>query len=148
MCMSHRVTCRCGERSADLTMRDGIVGPEVVRAIYCPGCARDSELDPATMLDDNGWRIVFDMGIAEGRANRMPRGAGRLTPEFLFDEGYCTWVGYCPGDMARAAGEKAEIVKLMKVDPKAYVKAFTNWAKDRVARLSAEGWRKARAAAA
>ena len=148
MCMSHRVTCRCGERSADLTMRDGIVGPEVVRELYCPECARDRAFDAAAMLEDNGWWIVYDMDVAESRANMMPRGSGRLTPEFLFDEGYCTWVGYCPGDMARAADEKAEIVKLMKVDPKAYVKAFTSWARNRVVRLSDEGWRKARTAAA
>ncbi len=146
MCMSHKLTCNCGAMSADLTMRDGVVGPEIVRALYCPRCPRDGQIDPATMLADNGWVIVFDMDVAASRANMMPRGARALTPEFLFDQGYCTWVGYCPGDMARSADEKAEIVKLMKVDPKAYVKAFTSWAKDRVARLSDQGWRKARAA--
>jgi hypothetical protein len=146
MCVSYKMPCQCGATSADLTMRDGVFGQEVVRQLYCPQCPRDGELNPTTTLEDNGWAIVFDMDAVGMRANLLPRTHEKITPEFLFDQGFCTWVGYCPGDMAKAAEEKAEIVKLMEVDPKAYIKAFTSWAKDRVVKLDEAGWRKARAA--
>lgn len=146
MCVSHRMTCECGASTAELTMRDEVLGPEVVKTLYCPECSAGREIDPGSMLSDNGWVIVFDMELAGFHAPRMAPPPSGLTAEFVFDEGYCTWAGYCPGDIRKAAEERAEIVKLMKVDPKAYVRALTGWGRDRAARLAAQGWRKARAA--
>jgi hypothetical protein len=146
MCMSHKMSCSCGATSAELTMRDEILGPEVVSELYCPACSPECEIDPDTMLADNGWVIVFDMEVAAFRSQRMTPQPAKLTPDFIFDEGYCTWAGYCPGDLKRAAEEKAEIVKLMKVNPRAYVKAITSWGKERAVKLSDAGWRKAKAA--
>jgi len=127
-------------------MRDEILGPEVVSELYCPECSLERDIDPDTMLVDNGWVIVFEMEIAAFRSVKMTPAPSNLTPDFIFDEGYCTWAGYCPGDLKTAAEEKAEIVKLMKVDPKAYVKAITSWGKERAVKLSEAGWRKAKAA--
>ncbi len=146
MCVSHKMTCECGSSSAELTMRDEVLGPEVVKGLYCPVCALEDGIDPGGMLSDNGWVIVFDMEIVKFKSSAMTTAPREITPEFVFDEGYCTWAGYCPGDIASAAEERAEIVKLMKSDPRAYVKALTDWGKNRAARLAAQGWRKARMA--
>jgi len=127
-------------------MRDEILGPEVINGLYCPECSLEADLDPETMLSDNGWVIVYDMEVASFRSGKMTQAPSTLTPEYLFDEGYCTWAGYCPGDLKAAAEEKAEIVKMMKIDPRAYVKAITDWGKKRAEKLSALGWRKAKSA--
>ena len=146
MCMSHKVRCTCGRESAEFSMRDEVMAPGVIKALYCPSCGEGLDFSGETMLDDNGWVIEYDMEQAGIYSSRLGLPAGKLTPEFIFDEGYCTWAGYCPGDIRKAAEEKAEIVKMMKTDPKTYVKALMVWGKERAQRLGREGWRKARAA--
>lgn len=146
MCMSHKKVCECGNNHAELTMRDEILGPNVVLKVYCPECSKDAKTDAASVLSDNGWAIEFDIEAAEMASMKMINPPGTLTPEYIFDEGYCTWAGYCPGDIERAAVERAEIVKLMKVDPKAYIDKIKKWGIERAEKLGREGWRKAKAA--
>jgi len=146
MCTSHKVVCKCGHNSADFTMRDEVLGHEVIRGLYCPECGKGVSVDSATMLDDNGWIIEYDMEVAGFFASRMGAPSGGPTPEFIFDEGWCVWNGYCPGDLEKAYHERQEIVKLMKTDPRAYVKALTEWGAGRARDLSEQGWRKAKAA--
>lgn len=146
MCMSHKTRCVCGANSAELTMRDEILAPAVVDRLYCPECARGLEVDGSRMLVDNGWVIEFDIDTAGLYSRKMTRPPDPLTPEYIFDEGYCTWAGYCPGDIEQAATERAEIVKIMKVDPRAYIEELKSWGMERATRLGDEGWRKAKAA--
>ena len=97
------------------------------------------------MIADNGWVIDYDMEIARFIASsRLPRHG--MTPEFLFDEGYCTWKGVYPGDVEDSATEKAELLKLCSEDRQKYVLEFRKWAIGRMARLAQAGWRKAREA--
>lgn len=146
MCQSYKRTCECGSQAAEFTMRDEIMPPDVVKMLYCPSCGSTVEFHDKTMVNDNGWIIEYDMELADFYSSRVGAPAGKLDPGYIFDEGYCSWAGYCPGDMEIAAREKAEIVKLMKVDPRAYIEAIKGWGHDRARRLSEEGWRKARAA--
>lgn len=143
MCMSHKIRCECGKETAEFTMRDEVLAPEVIKKVNCPACASADGHDAHTMLADNGWVIHYDMEVAELFAARM-KAAGKVTPEYIFDEGYCTWAGYCPGDLKQAAIEKEEIVKTMKADPRGYVKKLMDWGQGRARRLSDAGWRKAR----
>jgi len=146
MCMSHKTRCACGMNHAELTMRDEVLGPDAVVKLYCPDCAKGVEVDYSRMLVDNGWVIEYDIEIAGLYSMKMTRAPEPLTPEYIFDEGYCTWAGYCPGDIERAAKERAEIVRIMKVDPRAYVEKLKKWGTERAVRLGDEGWRKAKAA--
>jgi hypothetical protein len=146
MCMSHKITCRCGREAAEFTMRDEIMPPEVVKRLYCPSCAGEVPFAGETMVNDNGWVIEYDMELAGLYLANLGASPEGLNPGYVFDEGYCSWAGYCPGDLERAAREKAEIVKIMKVDPRAYIEAIKDWGHSRARRLSDEGWRKARAA--
>ena len=147
MCMSYKRTCECGSKAAEFTMRDEIMPPDVVKKLYCPSCGGSVSFARESMVNDNGWVIEYDMELAGFyRPSMVGAPEGDLSPEYIFDEGYCSWAGYCPGDLERAAREKAEIVKMMKVDPRAYVEALKGWGHDRAQRLSDEGWRKAKAA--
>jgi hypothetical protein len=146
MCQSYKRTCECGSQAAEFTMRDEIMPPDVVKMLYCPSCGSTVEFQDKTMVNDNGWIIEYDMELAEFYSHQLGASPEAFCPDYIFDEGYCSWAGYCPGDMERAALEKAEIVKMMKVDPKAYIGAIKDWGHDRARRLAEEGWRKATAA--
>jgi len=93
------------------------------------------------MLYDNGWIIEYDMDIAQFIGKNLPD--THITPEFLFDEGYCTWRGTYPTDHLDSVREREEIIKLAKTDPKRYFKEIKRWGIERMERLAAEGWRKA-----
>jgi hypothetical protein len=66
-----------------------------------------------------------------------------VTPEFIFDEGYCTWRGVYPGDHLDSAREREELLKLAKTDKKRYFEEFAGWGIKRMERLALQGWRKA-----
>jgi hypothetical protein len=68
---------------------------------------------------------------------------GALSPEFLFDEGYCTWRGVYPNDHIDSAREREELLKLAKTDKKRYFDELRTWGNRRMERLAREGWRKA-----
>lgn len=144
MCMDHAIVCKCGRHEASFNLKNEIMPPETIEALYCPECSGEISFNPASMLHDNGWVIHYDMDIAALYSNRLPSGdKGKMSPELLFDEGYITWRGVYPGDHIDSAREREELAKLAKVDPKKYFSEMKTWAVGRMARLKNEGWRKA-----
>jgi hypothetical protein len=114
---------------------------QVVAGLFCPSCAAGVPFDGARMMQNNGWVIDYDMEAARVLArNGMQE---RLSPGFLFDEGYCTWNGIYPGDHIDSVRERDAIVSIARTDPREYLNRLKFWANDRMARLRDEGWRKA-----
>lgn len=146
MCMALRLKCRCGERYASIHNDGSILPEEIIRNLYCPKCATSITLDTTTMVEDNGWIIEYDMEIAKVFASQLGVDANEITPEFLFDKGYCTWNGYTPFDQEERAREKMELLRLAREDSRRYIEEFKGWTEKRLKRLSSEGWRKAKKA--
>lgn len=142
MCVAHTFRCSCGAREASLHFKDNIFGAEVVERLYCPSCSTGQTFDKDTMLQDNGWLIVYNMDIA--RFQGVKAISRPISPEVIFDEGYCTWNGIYPGDHIDSAAERANLLSLAKSDPRGYIKKMASWATERMKRLAREGWRKAR----
>jgi hypothetical protein len=93
------------------------------------------------MVADNGWLVRFDMDLA--RFMGRERIGGTLTPDILFDEGYCTWNGVYPGDHIDSVREREKITALARTNPVEYIRKLKTWAVERMERLKQEGWRKA-----
>lgn len=142
MCVDHSTTCSCGKNHASFNFRDDILPAEAVVALYCPACSPGVRHDPATMLRDNGWIIEFNMDVAKFMLNRVAD-ASAVTPEFVFDEGYCTWRGVTPSDHIDSVRERAALAELARIDRKRYFEEIKTWANTRMERLAREGWRKA-----
>jgi hypothetical protein len=144
MCMDHLVVCRCGRRDASFNFKNEVMPPEAIEALYCPECSNRVTVNPETMIKDNGWVIHYDMLIARLYSSRLPSSEKeKLSPDFLFDEGYITWRGIYPGDHIDSAREREELAKLAKVNPKKYFEQMKSWAINRMAHLKEDGWRKA-----
>ena len=141
MCVDHSVVCKCGNGSAGFNFKDEVMPPEIVNRLYCPKCSGETSFIPETMLSDNGWIIEYNMEIARFMGQKIRKAA--ITPEFLFDEGYCTWRGVYPADHIDSVSERAELVRLAKVNPRKYLEEFKRWGIERMDRLAQEGWRKA-----
>ena len=142
MCVDHSVQCSCGKNHASFNFKDDILPQEVIAKLYCPSCSGGATLDPATMLADNGWVIAFDMEVARFMMqNTSP--SRQVTPEFLFDEGYCTWRGVTPSDHIDSVREREQLLQLAKTDRKRYFDEIRTWGNTRMERLAREGWRKA-----
>lgn len=142
MCIDHKMTCQCGSSSASFNFKDEVMPVEVIDKLYCPVCSGDVRYNSATMLKDNGWIIEYDMDVARFMANKLP--SGGITPEMIFDEGYCNWRGVYPTDYIDSVVEREELVKLAKINPKKYFEEFKKWGTEKMERLANEGWRKAR----
>ena len=142
MCVDYSKPCLCGRSSASFNFRDEILPYETIATLYCPACSSNIKYDAATMLSDNGWIIDYNMEVARFMMQKKAP-ASQVTPEFLFDEGYCTWRGVYPGDHIDSAREREELLKLAKTDRKRYFEEFTTWGIKRMARLALLGWRKA-----
>jgi hypothetical protein len=142
MCVDHSLNCQCSKRSASFNFKDDILPHEVITGLYCPSCSPAVTHDPQTMIEDNGWLLSFDMDVARFMLkNSAP--ADRITPEFIFDEGYCTWRGMTPSDHIDSVRERDELAQLAKTDRKRYFTEIKSWANNRMERLAREGWRKA-----
>lgn len=141
MCMDHRINCKCGSSSAGFNFKNEVLPVKVVNGLYCPRCSSDIKFDHHTMMADNGWVIEYDMEVAEAMKSRLP--TQKVSPEFIFDEGYCTWRGVYPTDHVDSVRERMDLIKLSKEDPIRYLQEFKNWGKLRMERLAKEGWRKA-----
>jgi len=141
MCVDYKMRCSCGSNAASFNLKNDVMPFEVVDGLYCPLCSGDVAHDHETMINDNGWIIKYDMDIAVSMAKNFP--PGKITPEFIFDEGYCTWRGVYPTDNIDSVKEREEIVKLAKTNPKKYFEEMRLWGNKRMERLAAEGWRKA-----
>lgn len=147
MCMQYEMHCQCGAEHVSFHFQDNLMPPEVVNKAYCPACSTNLAFNPETMILDNGWALEYDMDIARFAAAKLPADVvSRLSPETLLVDGYASWRGIYPGDHIDSIKEKEEIVKLAKVDPRAYMQQMREWAIGRMARLKEEGWRKAHAA--
>lgn len=144
MCVSYETTCLCGKGLAGFNFKDEIMSEEVISRLYCPQCSNDIKFNHETMIADNGWVIEYDMDIARFLSQKIKTGGlMNITPEFIFDEGYCTWRGIYPTDHIDSAKERDEIVKLAKINPRKYLEEFKKWGIARMDRLAKEGWRKA-----
>ena len=141
MCIDHKMTCKCGIHSASFNFKDEVMPVEVIDNLYCPACSGDIKYNSETMLADNGWIIEYDMDVARFMGGKLPHVP--ITPEFIFDEGYCTWRGVYPADHIDSVREREELVKLAKINPKKYLEEFKKWGSTRMERLADEGWRKA-----
>jgi hypothetical protein len=141
MCVDHRLTCRCGNNFAHFNLRDEALPFEAVKSLFCPNCSTDITFDHESMLSDNGWIIEFDLNIVQFIKNKLPK--RDITPEILFDEGYCTWRGIYPTDHLDSLKERGELLELSKIDKKKYIEEFKTWTIKRMERLANEGWRKA-----
>jgi len=69
-----------------------------------------------------------------------------ITAEWVFDQGYATWVGITPDDTERRNQERDEIQKIAKTDLHAYYQAMKDWGLSREKQFMEEGWRKMRQA--
>jgi hypothetical protein len=142
MCVDHSINCLCGKNVASFNFRDDILPHEVITKLNCPECSRGVSQNPETTLTDNGWVIGFDMDVARFMLQKdVP--ADRVTPEFIFDEGYCTWRGVTPSDHVDSLKEREALAQLAKTDRKRYFEEIRNWSNNRMERLAREGWRKA-----
>jgi len=141
MCVDHRISCTCGAKSASFNFKNDVLPHDVLLSLSCPACSENIQFDSATMLRDNGWIIEYDMEIVHFMRQKLP--AADLSPEFIFDEGYCTWRGVYPTDDHDAAKERDALIALAKTDRKRYFEEFKKWGIQRMERLAREGWRKA-----
>jgi len=142
MCIDHSINCSCGKGTASFNFRDEILPFEVIVKLNCPVCPQRASFDPSTMILDNGWLLEFDMEIANFMLQKLARG-GPVTPEFIFDEGYCTWRGLTPSDHIDSVRERNALLQLARTDRKRYFEEIKNWSNGRMERLAREGWRKA-----
>ncbi len=147
MCLEIRKTCKCGSKSAQFHMRDNIMSQEVLTELYCPKCSTDIELNPDSMLMDNGWVIEYDMDLAKFLAvSKLMVDREAVRPGFVFDGGYACWQEMYPGEQQDVLEERKEILALQKEDPTRYLKEISHWNIARIERLKNDGWRKAMAA--
>jgi len=142
MCIDHSINCLCGKKQASFNFRDDVLPREVITTLHCPECSQGISHDPAIMLLDNGWIIRFDMDVARFMLQKVVS-TSLVTPEFMFDEGYCTWRGITPSDHIDSVKERDELAQLAKVDRLRYFEEIRNWSNNRMKRLAQEGWRKA-----
>ena len=142
MCVDHSINCLCGKNHASFNFRDEVLPHEVITKLHCPACSQDILHNPATTLADNGWLIGFDMDVARFMLQNVAP-ADMVTPEYIFDEGYCTWRGVTPTDHIDSVKERDALAQLAKTDRKRYFEEIRNWSNNRMERLAREGWRKA-----
>ena len=142
MCLNERHFCECRRNSAFLSFRDNLLPPEILLKLYCPHCRPEMALDRATMLEDCGWVLEYDVERAQAYFDL--RGLRpRATPDFLFDAGYLSWQGLAPADEAVNARLHRRLAPLVRQDYALYLKTLkTEWLAH-VAGLKTAGWRKA-----
>lgn len=145
MCLDIRKTCECGKNSVQFHLRDNVMLPEVILRLWCPSCGmQDAEYDESTMLHDNGWTIEYDMTLARMLATqRLGADGADILPAVIFDQGYACWLELYPGEQQDIKEERNRIIALLQEDQQTYLTTIQQWNINRVARLKAQGWRKA-----
>lgn len=144
MCQSYRKPCACGQKTSEIFFGKMVLDEAVVREVYCPQCSSTVEVDPVSMVQDNGWLLELDPDVLRVFAPRMSMSAAEVTADKAFDEEYVTWVGFSPEDNVLRNKEREEIARRAGDDKKAHFEALKTWAMDREKRFFREGWRKAR----
>ena len=142
MCVDHSINCTCGRHSASFNFKDEVLPHETIINLYCPDCSGAVVQDQTTMLSDNGWIIEYNMDVARFMMQNVAP-AHQVTPEFIFDEGYCTWRGITPSDHIDSLREREQLTQMAKTNPKRYFEEIRNWGNSRMERLAQAGWRKA-----
>ncbi len=143
MCVDHSIKCSCGKSQASFQLRDEILPIEAVANLYCPACSQRITYDPESMIADNGWIIGLNMEVARFMLRQKASSTSMLTPDFIFDEGYCTWRGITPSDHIDSLKEREALVRLASTDRTRYFQEIKTWGNNRMQRLAREGWRKA-----
>lgn len=146
MCHAQTRICACGQGTATLHFGNNVLPENIVKGLYCPHCSQGVEFNSETMLSDNGWIIDFEIEGARLFAHEFPAAPEDVTPDFIFDQGFCTWVGFTPTDQRDSYEEKAAIIELAKTDKRRYFQEMKDWSLNRAKRLADKGWRKAKAA--
>jgi hypothetical protein len=141
MCTDHKMMCSCRTNTASLNFKDDILPEAVVSRLFCPSCSAGLQFNPDSMLKDNGWVIEYDMDVAKFMSQKLP--VKEVTPEYIFDQGYCTWRGVYPTDHMDSVEEREELIELSRINPRKYLDEIRKWGQERMKRLEAEGWRKA-----
>jgi hypothetical protein len=142
MCVDHSINCSCNKSHASFNFKDEVLPFEVITKLYCPACSPAVVQDSSNMIVDNGWIIQYDMDVARFMLQKKAT-ASDVTPEFIFDEGYCTWRGVTPSDHIDSVREREQLTQLAKTDRKRYFEEIRSWGNNRMERLAREGWRKA-----
>lgn len=147
MCMAVFKKCECGSRSVQFHLRDNILTPEVVTRLFCPDCPGDAGFDAASMVNDNGWIIEYDMVLATMQLmQKRMVDQEMVRPGYLFDQGYACWLETYPGEKEDIRDERERIIALKESDQQKYLQEMMRWNIKRLAELKARGWRKAQAA--
>lgn len=143
MCMHQKLSCMCGKNLAYLFHRDDILPEEVVMNLYCPECRSNVAWDRATMIGDLGWIIEYDMDAASFYL--QAKGLNDvITPDFIFDNDYCSWYGMSPRDLDENTRVHEELLPLQKKDKLLYFNELKQRRLAHFEELKNAGWRKAR----
>ena len=142
MCQSYKVPCTCDQNTAEIFFGQCLLNETAIEEVYCPHCSRNTDTDVDSRVWDNGWVLELNMDVVRQYAGPMGVSAPELTADWVFDQGYATWVGITPDDTERRNQEREEIQKLAKTDIRAYFEAMKEWGLSREQRFTDEGWRK------
>jgi hypothetical protein len=142
MCQNQRRYCDCGRQAVSFIFRDNLLPPEILVNLYCPECRPRAAWDGATMLEDCGWVLEYDVDRAQSYFSL--RGVkAEASPQFLFDRGYLTWQGLAPGDEEVNRRLHQRLAPLIEQDLALYLKTLKAEWVVHAAELKAAGWRKA-----
>ncbi len=144
MCESFKTNCVCGQKTAEIFFGKMVLAENSVTQVYCPVCSQDIDTERNERVWDNDWILEFDMNVLSTHAASMGIAPQEVTAEWVFDQGYATWVGITPDDTERRNQERDEILKLAKTDLHAYYQAMKEWGLSREKKFMEEGWRKMR----
>ncbi|MBW1777616.1 MAG: hypothetical protein JRJ54_08480, partial [Deltaproteobacteria bacterium] len=110
--------------------------------VFCPDCSDGIEVSAENRVWDNGWVLELDMERVRENALIMGTLPDSVTAEWVFDEGFATWVGITPDDAQTRDRERNQFQKLAQTDVRAYVQAMRDWGVAREKRFTKQGWRK------
>jgi hypothetical protein len=144
MCESFKINCVCGQKTAEIFFGKMVLAESSVSQVYCPKCSQEVESGRNDRVWDNDWILELDLDVLRTHAASMGIAPQEITAEWVFDQGYATWVGITPDDTERRNQEREQIQKLAKTDLHAYYQAMKEWGLGREKKFTEEGWRKMR----
>ena len=142
MCQSYRKLCACSQNTAEIFFGRMVLDEKAIAQVYCPKCSQNIETGCDYRVWDNGWVLELNMDFVRLRANVMEISAEDVTADWVFDEGFATWVGITPDESQSRDQERSEIQEISKTNLLAYIKAMREWGLSREKRFISEGWRK------
>lgn len=145
MCQSYKVPCVCEQNTAEIFFGKCVLTETAIEEVYCPQCSQNTDTECDSRVWDNGWVLELNMDVVRQYADSLGISPEEVTADWVFDEGYATWVGITPDDAEHRNQERSEILKLAKTDLRAYYEAMKEWGLNREKRFTEAGWRKMRA---